>query len=84
MSYIVDGATRMKQLIEDLLEYSRVGSRAREFQPVDSLQSLAKALANLRAAHAAAHQRPAGVLPPRLAEETFTMRLSHSRTMVMR
>ena len=35
MAYIVDGAARMKQLIEDLLAYSRVGTRGREFQPID-------------------------------------------------
>jgi light-regulated signal transduction histidine kinase (bacteriophytochrome) len=41
---------RMKQLIEDLLEYSRVGTRGRDLQPTDSGVALAKALANLRAA----------------------------------
>jgi PAS domain S-box-containing protein len=50
MAYIVDGAARMKQLIEDLLAYSRVGTRAKDFQTVDSGASLARALANLRAA----------------------------------
>ena len=50
MAFIVDGAARMKQLIEDLLAYSRVGTRAREFQPVDTGASLAKAVLNLRAA----------------------------------
>jgi light-regulated signal transduction histidine kinase (bacteriophytochrome) len=40
----------MKQLIEDLLEYSRVGTRGRDLQPTDSGVALAKALANLRAA----------------------------------
>ena len=50
MAYIVDGAARMKQLIEDLLAYSRVGTRAKDFQAVDSGASLARALANLRAA----------------------------------
>jgi len=40
----------MKQLIEDLLAYSRVGTRGRDFQPADSGAALAKALANLRAA----------------------------------
>ena len=30
MAFIVDGAARMKQLIEDLLAYSRVGTRGRE------------------------------------------------------
>jgi PAS domain S-box-containing protein len=49
MAYIVDGAARMKQLIEDLLAYSRVGTRGREFQEIDSGASLARALANLRA-----------------------------------
>ena len=50
MAYIVDGAARMKQLIEDLLAYSRVGTRGRQFQAIDSAASLARALANLRGA----------------------------------
>ena len=35
MDFIVDGAARMKQLIEDLLAYSRVGTRGREFAPTE-------------------------------------------------
>ena len=54
MDFIVDGAARMKQLIEDLLSYSRVGTRGRDFQAVESGSALAKALANLRAAQEAA------------------------------
>jgi PAS domain S-box-containing protein len=53
MDYIVDGAARMKQLIEDLLAYSRVGTRGRDFEEVDSSAALAKALANLRGAQEA-------------------------------
>jgi PAS domain S-box-containing protein len=53
MDFIVDGAARMKQLIEDLLAYSRVGTRGRDFQPTSSEDALAKALANLRAAQEA-------------------------------
>ena len=49
-AFIVDGATRMKQLIEDLLAYSRVGTRDRNFKPADSESSLKRALTNLRAA----------------------------------
>jgi light-regulated signal transduction histidine kinase (bacteriophytochrome) len=49
MAYIVDGAARMKQLIEDLLAYSRVGTRGKDFQDVASGASLDRALANLRA-----------------------------------
>jgi len=49
MAYIVDGAARMKQLIEDLLAYSRVGTRGKEFQAIDSGAPLDRALANLRA-----------------------------------
>lgn len=50
MDFIVDGATRMKQLIEDLLAYSRVGTRGREFRSVDCTEPLDKALVNLYAA----------------------------------
>jgi PAS domain S-box-containing protein len=50
MHYVVDGATRMKQLIEDLLAYSRVGTRGKEFRPVELDVPLKKAITNLRAA----------------------------------
>jgi PAS domain S-box-containing protein len=50
MHYIVDGAARMKQLIEDLLAYSRVGTKGKEFKPVAVEASLRKAVSNLRAA----------------------------------
>jgi PAS domain S-box-containing protein len=48
MGYIVDGAARMKQLIEDLLAYSRVGTKAKEFRPVELGAPLRRGLANLK------------------------------------
>jgi PAS domain S-box-containing protein len=48
MGYIVDGAARMKQLIEDLLAYSRVGTRGKEFRPVEVEAALRRALMNLK------------------------------------
>jgi PAS domain S-box-containing protein len=50
MHYIVDGAARMKQLIEDLLAYSRVGTKGKEFKPVAVEAPLKKAITNLHAA----------------------------------
>jgi len=50
MDFIVDGATRMKQLIEDLLAYSRVGTRGKELRRVPAQGALDRALVNLRAA----------------------------------
>jgi len=50
MAYVVEGAARMKQLIEDLLAYSRVGTRGRELHDISSEAALAKALVNLRGA----------------------------------
>jgi PAS domain S-box-containing protein len=49
MGFIVEGATRMKQLIEDLLAYSRVGTRGKELRPVRAQGALDRALVNLRA-----------------------------------
>jgi light-regulated signal transduction histidine kinase (bacteriophytochrome) len=48
--FIVDGATRMQGLINDLLMYSRVGSRGRDFAPADCTAILRQAIANLQMA----------------------------------
>jgi light-regulated signal transduction histidine kinase (bacteriophytochrome) len=45
--YAVDGAVRMQTLINDLLAYSRVGSKGRLPQPADSHAVLGEALRNL-------------------------------------
>jgi len=50
MDFIVDGATRMKQLIEDLLAYSRVGTRGKNLRPVQAQAVLDRVLINLRGA----------------------------------
>jgi PAS domain S-box-containing protein len=50
IGYIVDGATRMQNLIRDLLAYSRVGTRSSPFQPTDCEAVLKRVLANLNMA----------------------------------
>ncbi len=50
IGYAVDGAARMRDLINDLLAYARVGTRGKEFAPVDCESVLKKALANLEVA----------------------------------
>jgi len=47
--YAVDGAFRMKTLINDLLAYSRVGRRGKPPEPADSNAILGEALRNLAA-----------------------------------
>jgi chemotaxis family two-component system sensor kinase Cph1 len=49
IGFAVDGAKRMQQLIQDLLEYSRVGTRGKEFIPSDMSLLLDEALLNLQA-----------------------------------
>jgi two-component system, chemotaxis family, sensor kinase Cph1 len=47
IEYVVDNAKRMKQLIDDLLDYSRVSSQAKEFENVDLKKVLDIVLSNL-------------------------------------
>ena len=47
IGFAVDGATRMQQLINDLLVYSRVGTRGKPLAPTDLSEVLADAQANL-------------------------------------
>ena len=48
ITYAVDGAQRMQRLIRDLLAYSRVGTRSKEFRPIQAGKVLSEALQNLR------------------------------------
>lgn len=48
MDYIVDASKRMKDLINDLLEYSRVGSKGKEFEPTKLEEVLEDTLFNLK------------------------------------
>lgn len=50
IAYAVDGAARMQALIQDLLNYSRVGTRGQDFNTVDCTAALNNALRNLQLA----------------------------------
>ena len=50
IEFAVDGVKRMKLLINDLLAYSRVGTRGEAFEPVSVEESLERAIADLQAA----------------------------------
>ena len=48
IGYAVDGANRMQLLIQALLSYSRVGTRGKTAEPVDSTEAVKEALQNLK------------------------------------
>jgi PAS domain S-box-containing protein len=48
IAFAVDGASRMQRLIQDMLAYSRVGSKGNDLVETASEQGLQQALANLR------------------------------------
>ena len=50
ISFAVDGASRMQRLINDLLAYSRVGTKAMDLLDTSSEEALQQALINLRGA----------------------------------
>jgi light-regulated signal transduction histidine kinase (bacteriophytochrome) len=50
IAYAVDGAKRMQRLIQDLLTYSRVGTRGKSFELADCNELLGEAVANLQIA----------------------------------
>ena len=50
IAYAVDGATRMQELINDLLEFSRVRTTGAELTPTDANAVLSETLANLQMA----------------------------------
>lgn len=50
IAYAVDGANRMKQLITDLLAYSRIGTHGKPFGYIDCQAILKQAIANLKVA----------------------------------
>jgi len=47
INYAVDGSNRMKTLINDLLAYSRVGTRGKEFTLINCEEVLERVLSNL-------------------------------------
>jgi PAS domain S-box-containing protein len=49
INFIVDGAARMQKLIDDILLFSRVTTRALPFEPVEMEKIIQEALENLRA-----------------------------------
>lgn len=76
IEYAVDGAKRMQTLINDLLEYSRVGTRGAPLEATDCSKALERALSNLRLSiqdtDAKIHKTR---LPKAMADETQLVQL---------
>jgi PAS domain S-box-containing protein len=72
LAFIIDGGKRMQALVLDLLDYSRVATRARPFAPVDPLAVIRAALENLRLsiADSGATVTVQEPLPPVVGDET--------------
>jgi len=74
--FAVDGATRMQVLINDLLEYSRVGTWGKPFEPVDCHTVLENARNNLQASLDNCHGHITyGFLPVVRADQSQLLRL---------
>ncbi len=76
IGYAVDGAQRMSRMITDLLEYSRVHRKGREFGTVGLNAVLADALANLTTAiDSAGAEITAAPLPAVIGDSSQLMRV---------
>ena len=74
--FAVEGASRMQALINDLLQYSRVGTRGKQLRPTPCDAVVETAVANLQAAIAEAGATVThDPLPTVLADETQLMQL---------
>jgi len=76
ITFAVDGANRMQRLIQDLLAYSRVGTKGKELLETSSEEALQRALLNLRGAIADSGALVThDLLPAVLADETQLVQL---------
>jgi PAS domain S-box-containing protein len=76
IGYILDGATRMQQLIHDLLQYSRVGTHGKSFEFADCNEIMRQAIANLKIAIRQSEARIAGQnLPQVFGDKTQLLQL---------
>ncbi|HXM98398.1 MAG TPA: PAS domain S-box protein, partial [Candidatus Dormibacteraeota bacterium] len=76
ISFAVDGATHMQRLIQDLLEYSRVGTKGKELVDTSAEGALERSLINLSGAiEETGAQVTHDPLPNVLADETQLVQL---------
>ena len=70
---VMDGAKRMQGLIDDLLTYSRVGTRGRDLCPVDCNDALERTLLNLGTAIKESGARVTGPSLPTVLGDEFQL-----------
>jgi light-regulated signal transduction histidine kinase (bacteriophytochrome) len=76
IAFAVDGAGRMQRLIQDLLTFSRVGTKGKDLLATSSEEALQQALINLRGAiEQSGAQVTHGPLPNVIADETQLIQL---------
>jgi signal transduction histidine kinase len=76
ISHTVDGVKRMQALIRDLLEYSQVGMKEREYKHTDSASLVQQAMSNLKFAIEESHALIThDNLPTVMADDTQMVRL---------
>jgi PAS domain S-box-containing protein len=76
IAFAVDGASRMQRLIQDLLAYSRVGTKGRDLLETSSEDALQQSLINLRGAiEDSGAQVTHDPLPAVMADETQLVQL---------